>query len=100
MVHHLLTVSVSVKGQHQFSLVALSVTRISRLATASNQHTGDLALALLGGENGDEVKPLGRYKLAVYLNAMVEKRLVVTLVLDCFFAASIYRLDRPDIRFL
>ncbi|PNP61448.1 hypothetical protein FNYG_13843 [Fusarium nygamai] len=66
----------------------------------SNQHTGDLALALLGGENGDEVKPLGGYKLAVYLNAMVEKRLVVTLVLDCCFAASIYRLDRPDIRFL
>ncbi|KAF5534791.1 caspase [Fusarium napiforme] len=66
----------------------------------SNQHTGDLALALLGGENGDEVKPLGGYKLAVYLNAMVEKRLVVTLVLDCCFAASIYRLDRPHIRFL
>ncbi|KAF5626319.1 caspase [Fusarium tjaetaba] len=66
----------------------------------SNQHTGDLALALLGVENGDEVKPLGGYKLAVYLNAMVEKRLVVTLVLDCCFAASIYRMDRPDIRFL
>ncbi|KAG9497350.1 hypothetical protein J7337_010210 [Fusarium musae] len=66
----------------------------------SNQHTGDLTLVLLGGENGDEVKPLGGYKLAVYLNAMVEKRLVVTLALDCCFAASVYCLDRPNIRFL
>ncbi|KAF4423138.1 caspase [Fusarium acutatum] len=76
-------------------------TRIAPTAKAfSNQHTGDLALALLGGENGDEVRPLGGYRLAVSLNAMVVKGLVVTLVLDCCFAASIYRLDRPDIRFL
>ncbi|RKK71026.1 hypothetical protein BFJ69_g11297 [Fusarium oxysporum] len=76
-------------------------TRIAPTAKAfSNQHTGDLALALLGGENGDEVRPLGGYKLAVALNAMVVKGLVVTLVLDCCFAASIYRLDRTDIRFL
>ncbi|KAF5639371.1 caspase [Fusarium sp. NRRL 52700] len=76
-------------------------TRIAPTAKAfSNQHTGDLALALLGGENGDEVRPLGGYRLAVSLNAMVLKGLVVTLVLDCCFAASIYRLDRPDIRFL
>ncbi|RKL17078.1 hypothetical protein BFJ70_g14760 [Fusarium oxysporum] len=76
-------------------------TRIAPTAKAfSNQHTGDLALALLGGENGDEVRPLGGYKLAVALNAMVVKGLVVTLVLDCCFAASIYRLDRTDIRFI
>ncbi|KAI1049131.1 hypothetical protein LB506_004570 [Fusarium annulatum] len=76
-------------------------TRIAPTAKAfSNQHTGDLALALLGGENGNEVRPLGGYRLAVSLNAMVLKGLVVTLVLDCCFAASIYRLDRRDIRFL
>ncbi|KAF4502351.1 caspase [Fusarium agapanthi] len=76
-------------------------TRIAPTTKAfSNQHTGDLALALLSGEDGDEVRPLGGYRLAVSLNAMVLKGLVVTLVLDCCFAASIYRLDRPDIRFL
>ncbi|KAI7760683.1 hypothetical protein LZL87_007895 [Fusarium oxysporum] len=76
-------------------------TRIAPTAKAfSNQHTGDLAIALLGGENGDEVRPLGGYKLAVALNAMVLRGLVVTVVLDCCFAASIYRLDRSDIRFL
>ncbi|KAF4343932.1 caspase [Fusarium beomiforme] len=66
----------------------------------SNRHTGDLALALLGGENGDEVSPLGGFALAGILNGMVTKGLIVTLVLDCCFAASIFRLDRSDVRFL
>ncbi|KAM0217702.1 hypothetical protein ACHAQI_001752 [Fusarium lateritium] len=34
------------------------------------------------------------------LNALVLKKVLVTLVLDCCFAASIYRLDRPNIRFM
>ncbi|KAM0197385.1 hypothetical protein ACHAPI_004845 [Fusarium lateritium] len=34
------------------------------------------------------------------LNALVLKKVLVTVVLDCCFAASIYRLDRPNIRFM
>ncbi|KAM0235001.1 hypothetical protein ACHAP5_009863 [Fusarium lateritium] len=34
------------------------------------------------------------------LNAMVRNKVLVTVVLDCCFAASIYRLDRLNIRFM
>ncbi|CAJ0551530.1 Ff.00g114600.m01.CDS01 [Fusarium sp. VM40] len=66
----------------------------------TNHHTGDLALALLNGENGDSIRPFGGHRMAMALNAMVIKRLVVTLVLDCCFSASVYRGDQPDIRFI
>ncbi|KAF4961382.1 hypothetical protein FSARC_10198 [Fusarium sarcochroum] len=66
----------------------------------SNQHTGDLALALLNGENGESVRELGGHRLAMALNAMVIKELVVTLVLDCCFAASVYRHDSSNVRFI
>ncbi|KAF4958831.1 hypothetical protein FGADI_2175 [Fusarium gaditjirri] len=76
-------------------------TRIAPTTKASsNQHTGDLALVLLRGENGDQIRLLGGYKLAGLLNGMVLKGLIVTVVLDCCFAASIYRLDRTGTRFL
>ncbi|KAF4439493.1 Pfs domain-containing protein [Fusarium austroafricanum] len=72
-------------------------TRLSPESKYSNTHTGDLALALLG-DDGCSVRPLGGHKLAIALNALVAKGLVVTVVLDCCFAASIYRLDRSNVR--
>ncbi|KAF0645233.1 hypothetical protein FPSE5266_11435 [Fusarium pseudograminearum] len=65
----------------------------------SDYGTGDLALGLLS-RDATRIQPLGGQLLAVLLNAMVTKGLVVTLVLDCCFAASIYRLERKNVRFL
>ncbi|KAM0554647.1 hypothetical protein ACHAO7_003786, partial [Fusarium culmorum] len=65
----------------------------------SDYGTGDLALGLLS-RDATRIQPLGGQLLAVLLNAMVTKGLVVTLVLDCCFAASIYRLERENVRFL
>ncbi|KAI3322870.1 caspase domain-containing protein [Xylariaceae sp. AK1471] len=62
--------------------------------------TGDLALVLpTGDEENPETYLFGR-SLAYYLNAMVMKGLVVTLVLDCCFSAGVYRSGDPSIRFL
>ena len=62
--------------------------------------TGDLALVL---PPRDKEKPemylFGR-SLAYYLNAMVKKELMVTLVLDCCFSAGVYRSGDPSIQFL
>ncbi|CAJ0545239.1 Ff.00g087120.m01.CDS01 [Fusarium sp. VM40] len=66
----------------------------------SNESTGDLALVLLDGENARSTKSYGGHALSIALNGMVRKGVVVTVVLDCCFAASIYRLDRPNIRFM
>jgi Caspase domain len=64
----------------------------------SNKPTGDLALVLLN--EGKEVQYLWGSRLAFSLKAMVDKGLVLTLVLDCCFSASIYRRDDPNVRFL
>ncbi|KAJ3577746.1 hypothetical protein NPX13_g2820 [Xylaria arbuscula] len=66
-----------------------------------NQSSGDLALVLLtGDEKNPETYLFGR-SLAYRLNAMVEKGLVVTVVLDCCFSASIYRnVHDPSVRLL
>lgn len=65
----------------------------------SNRSTKDLALVLISGENGE-----GQYlhgpRLARSLKPMVDKGLVVTLVLDCCFAGSVYRRDDPTVRCL
>ncbi|EKJ68427.1 hypothetical protein FPSE_11435 [Fusarium pseudograminearum CS3096] len=74
-------------------------TRIAPMSEFSDHGTGDLALALLN-KDATMVQPLGGHRLAIALNAMVNKGLVVTLVLDCCFAASIYRLERKNVRFL
>lgn len=76
----------------------------------SNRFTGDLALVLLKKEEEDSKYLWGRI-LAYWLNAMVDKGLVVTLVLDCCFSATVIRDmdeknddddrdDDPTIRFL
>lgn len=66
----------------------------------SNRSTGDLALILLDGEKENHVRPLWGSRLAIALKAMVDKGLVVTLVLDCCFSATVYRGDNPTVRFL
>lgn len=66
----------------------------------SNRSTGDLALVLPKGENSNRESCLWGSKLASLLKAMVDKGLVVTLVLDCCFSASVSRRGDPDVRYL
>ncbi|KAF2823977.1 hypothetical protein CC86DRAFT_237332, partial [Ophiobolus disseminans] len=67
----------------------------------SNKTTGDLALVLLDTRDDDSVTYLTGATLArYYLDPMVRKGLVVTLVLDCCFSASVYRRDGAAVRFL
>jgi Caspase domain len=66
----------------------------------SNKDTGDLALVLLNRGKENHVRYLWGLELALSLKAMVDKGLVVTLVLDCCFSATIYRRDDPSVRFL
>jgi len=74
-------------------------TRGEPCSEFSNNSTGDLALVLLDGGKESHVRYLWGPRLAISLKAMVDKGLVVTLVLDCCFSASVYRRD-PGIRFL
>lgn len=76
-------------------------TRMEPFSEFSNESTGDLALVLLDGEKGNRECYLRGLILAHLLKAMVDKGLVVTLVLDCCFSATVYRdVDDPTIRFL
>ncbi|KAF4983465.1 hypothetical protein FZEAL_1194 [Fusarium zealandicum] len=75
-------------------------TQVERKSAFSNTSTRDLALPLLHGDRGGGTRCLGGHQLGMKLNAMVNKGLVVTLVLDCCFAASVYRQDRLNVRFL
>ncbi len=74
-------------------------TRLKPYFDRSNQATGDLALVLLGGDPSREMCLQGAV-LAHRLKAMVDKGLVVTVVLDCCFSASVYRSAIPDVRYL
>lgn len=87
------------KGDHVYIHYSGHGTRFEASSEFSNPSAGDLALALLGGENGDAEKPLSGHRLARALNAMVEKGLILTLVLDCCFAASFYRIGYTNVRF-
>ncbi|KAF4966109.1 hypothetical protein FSARC_6160 [Fusarium sarcochroum] len=69
-------------------------------STFSNRSTGDLALVLHKHPNENTIEHLHGHRLAVALNAMVNKGLVVTLVLDCCFSASVYRKSRSKVRCL
>ncbi|KAE8442778.1 hypothetical protein EG329_002866 [Mollisiaceae sp. DMI_Dod_QoI] len=66
----------------------------------SNGSSGDLALVLLGGEEKKQVSCLWGFELADLLKAMVDNGIIITLILDCCFSASVYRRDNPNIRFL
>lgn len=74
-------------------------TRLMAGFDFSNLSTGDLALVLLKGDKSPE--PLLRGpRLAGLLKSMVDKGLVVTVVLDCCFSASVYRTGEPNVRYL
>jgi hypothetical protein len=64
----------------------------------SNPSTGDLALNLLQ-EDTSKVDYLRGTTLARSLKAMVDKKLIVTLVLDCCFSGSVVR-DDTSVRYL
>ncbi|KAL2156763.1 hypothetical protein VTH82DRAFT_1509 [Thermothelomyces myriococcoides] len=71
----------------------------------SNASTGDLALALLYEDESTITETyLWGFELAGLLKAMVDRKLVVTLALDCCFSGSVYRSDgikdNEAIRFL
>jgi hypothetical protein len=66
----------------------------------SDEAPGDLALVLL--DNNDKQREtylrgprLGRY----YIQPLVNKGVIVTIVLDCCFSADVYRQDNAAIRF-
>ncbi|KAK3613486.1 hypothetical protein LTR22_028130 [Elasticomyces elasticus] len=74
-------------------------TRLPPCFDFSNRSTGDLALVLLEGGQSKEIYLRGP-RLAGYLRAMVEKGLIVTLVLDCCFSATVYRNSDTEVRYL
>jgi hypothetical protein len=71
----------------------------SEFSDGPNTSTGELALVLLQGTQGTDIKCLGGSELALRLSKMVEKNLIVTLVLDCCFSGSVMRGD-GSVRFL
>ncbi len=75
-------------------------TRGTPCSEFSKKSTGDLALVLLNKGKENDVRYLWGPRLALSLKAMVDKGLVITLVLDCCFSASVYRRDDPSARFL
>ncbi|KAI0133388.1 putative caspase [Hypoxylon sp. NC0597] len=75
-------------------------TRGTPSSEFSNRSTGDLALVLFSGGKDNDIRYLWGSRLAFSIKAMVDKGLVVTLVLDCCFSATVYRRDDPNVRFL
>ncbi|RGP72140.1 peptidase caspase domain [Fusarium longipes] len=76
-------------------------TRTKPCFNYSNQTTGDLALVLLQGYKSPDIYLRGP-RLAGLIKAMTDKGLVVTIVLDCCFSATVYRQSDLDenVRFL
>jgi hypothetical protein len=70
-------------------------TRMEPSHESTNQYTGDLALNLLEGVNGSDIRYLRGLELANLIGEMVTKRLMVTLALDCCFSGGISRHDDP-----
>lgn len=63
-----------------------------------NTHTGDLALVVLGKSEGRPEAYLRGKSLAAWISDMVKAYLVVTVVLDCCFSATVYREGESNIR--
>ena len=75
-------------------------TRTESHSEFSNESTGDLAFVLFDKEKENGERYLRGLILAHLLKAMADKELVITLVLDCCFSATVYRDNDPTIRFL
>jgi len=65
-----------------------------------NKSEGDLALVVLTEEKEKPETYLYGRSLAYSLNAMVKNGLVVTLVLDCCFSASVHRHEFLSVRYI
>jgi hypothetical protein len=76
-------------------------TAIRPESAFSNDSTGELALVVLEGDNGNGIRYLRGVELAFQLKQMVNKGLKVTVVLDCCASGSVMR-DRldPSVRYL
>ncbi|KIW80556.1 hypothetical protein Z517_07172 [Fonsecaea pedrosoi CBS 271.37] len=74
--------------------------RMATEETFLDRPAGDLALQLLEDDNSDKSIYLRGSTLAVILEAMLNKGLVVTMVLDCCFSAAVYRHPDPSVRSL
>lgn len=76
-------------------------TAIKSESSRSNESTGELALVVLEGPDGNGIRYLRGVELAFQLKQMVNKGLKVTVVLDCCASGSVMR-DRLDasIRFM
>lgn len=68
-------------------------TTILHSDESSTRSLGDLALVLLEVTDRTEIRYLRGLELAYLLRDMVEKRLTVTLVLDCCYSGSVVRKD-------
>lgn len=76
-------------------------TRATPESEFSNSSTGDLALVLLDDtEDSSGTRCLWGPRLALLVKGMVDKGLLVTLVLDCYFSASVYCIGDPETRFI
>ncbi len=64
-------------------------TTIGSFNEFSNGATGDLALVLLEGVTGTNLRYLEGLELANLLRNMVDKGVTVTLILDCCFSGSV-----------
>ncbi|KAJ4344619.1 uncharacterized protein N0V89_012363 [Didymosphaeria variabile] len=73
-------------------------TRAEPCGVFSNESTGDLALVVLDGTGS--IQYLWGEDLSHLIKIMIDKGILVTLVLDCCFSATVYRADEPDVRFL
>ncbi|KAI1460608.1 putative caspase [Annulohypoxylon moriforme] len=94
------TTSRASRGEYVYIHFSGHGTRRDHGLKYSNLSTGDLSLVVLDRDDGCE-DFLSGPRLAGLIKAMVQKGLVVTLVLDCCFSASVYRnSDWNDFRYL
>ncbi|OTB18768.1 hypothetical protein K445DRAFT_8792 [Daldinia sp. EC12] len=94
------TIGTGNRGDYVYIHFSGHGTRGTPSSEFSNRSTGDLALVLLSSTKDNGVRYLWGSRLAFSIKAMVDKGLVVTLVLDCCFAATVYRRDDPNLRCL
>ncbi|KAI1740157.1 hypothetical protein F4680DRAFT_458826 [Xylaria scruposa] len=83
--------SVAAPGNYVYVHYSGHGVRMEASREFSNRTTGDLALNVLEDSNQEVTRPFPGVELALILNDMVTKGLIVTLVLDCCFSGSVLR---------